>query len=196
MPTIGHLAVGLLGARVGKRPPRVSLWVWAAILVAVSFAPDLDVLGLRLGIPYEAPFGHRGAFHSPVFAALCGIVVGGLVWAARGPAVLVAVTVAVVMASHGVLDAFTDGGKGLALLWPLSDDRFFAPWRPIPVAPLGLGMLSRRGAAVVLQEMLLFLPLLVVALWPWRFGAGKERAVQRGYLDSSVKRKVSSGPSS
>jgi hypothetical protein len=31
---------------------------------ALSLAPDLDVIAFRFGIPYAAPFGHRGAAHS------------------------------------------------------------------------------------------------------------------------------------
>ena len=35
---------------------------------ALSLAPDLDVIAFRLGIPYSAPFGHRGAAHSILVA--------------------------------------------------------------------------------------------------------------------------------
>lgn len=93
--------------------------------------PDLDVIAFHFGIPYSAPFGHRGATHS-------------------------------------LLDALTDGGLGVALLWPFSNERFFAPWRPIPVAPIGAGMLSSRGLHVLLIEGLWSLPLLVFAFWPPR----------------------------
>jgi inner membrane protein len=73
-----------------------------------------------------------------------------------------------VAASHPLLDAVTDGGLGVALLWPFSNERFFAPWRPLPVAPIGARMLSPRGLHVVLVEMLWSWPLLVWALWPRR----------------------------
>jgi inner membrane protein len=79
-----------------------------------------------------------------------------------------------VTASHGLLDTLTDGGLGIALLWPWSNHRFFAPWRPIPVAPIGKAMLSARGAEVLLTQAVLFLPLFVVGLWPRRDG-GQER---------------------
>lgn len=71
-----------------------------------------------------------------------------------------------VMASHGVLDAFTDGGLGIAFLWPFDDTRFFAFFRPIPVAPIGAAFLGERGLGVLLAETLLFAPLLAYALWP------------------------------
>ena len=31
------------------------------------------------------------------------------------------------VASHGALDAFTNGGSGIEFLWPFSDERYFAP---------------------------------------------------------------------
>ncbi|NIM12838.1 MAG: hypothetical protein GTO45_29905 [Candidatus Aminicenantes bacterium] len=41
-------------------------------------------------------------------------------------------------ASHGVLDAFTNGGLGIALLSPFDTTRHFSPWQPIEVAPIGI----------------------------------------------------------
>ena len=35
---------------------------------ALSLAPDLDVIAFRFGIPYSAPFGHRGAAQSILVA--------------------------------------------------------------------------------------------------------------------------------
>lgn len=168
MPGIGHLAVGLAAARVTAPPAGVARWQWALALVAASFAPDVDVVAFSLGIPYGAPLGHRGATHSLAFAALSGCV---LALAARSiglPGRTIVLWATVVMASHGVLDAFTDGGRGVALLWPFSDERYFAPWRPIPVSPLGRGVLSSRGLQVMLHESVLFLPLFAIAAWPGR----------------------------
>jgi inner membrane protein len=54
------------------------------------------------------------------------------------------------------------------LLWPFTNARYFARWRPIPVAPIGEGMLSSRGGRVVLTELLQFGPVLLWALWPRR----------------------------
>jgi inner membrane protein len=70
--------------------------------------------------------------------------------------------------SHGLLDALTDGGLGAALLWPFSNARLFAPVRPLPVAPIGTGMLSSRGLYVVVVEFIAFLPCWAYALWPRR----------------------------
>lgn len=58
------------------------------------------------------------------------------------------------MASHGVLDVFTDGGMGEVLLWPWSNERFLAPVRMIGAASLSISrFLSARGASVLLSEL-------------------------------------------
>jgi inner membrane protein len=70
-----------------------------------------------------------------------------------------------VTASHGFLDAFTDGGLGIAFLAPFDDTRYFFPWRPIEVAPLGLTrMFTLDGWSVIRSELLwVWLPVAVLA---------------------------------
>ena len=68
------------------------------------------------------------------------------------------------MASHALLDTLTDGGLGCALFWPFDLTRYFAPWTPLPVSPIGLGYLSPYGLYVAAVEMVLFAPLLGYAL--------------------------------
>lgn len=127
----------------------------AAAGVVASMLPDLDVVAFRFGVSYASDFGHRGFSHSLSFAlavAILGALAAPLLranrWRAFGFLFLAA-------ASHGVLDAFTNGGLGVALLWPFSGERWFAPWRPIEVSPIGLSrFLSDRGLAVLGSELL------------------------------------------
>lgn len=161
MASILHVAVGLAAGRLHAGRPRL---LPALAFSALSMLPDADVVMFRLGFAYSHPLGHRGASHSVAFAAACGLVAlavsrgawrtAGLVW--------------LVVLSHPLLDALTSGGLGVGLLWPLSPERFFAPWRPIPVAPIGWGFLSARGLEVALAELLPSLPLVLYALWPSR----------------------------
>jgi inner membrane protein len=166
MPSIGHVAVGLVAARLEPKPPAIGTNVWRLGLVALSALPDLDVIAFALGIPYGAPWGHRGAAHSLAVAGLCGLTcaAGARMWGAG--AVRMGIVGGLVMASHGLLDTMTDGGLGIALLWPWSNHRFFAPWRTIPVAPIGAALFSVRGVEVMLTEAALFLPVFIVGLWP------------------------------
>jgi inner membrane protein len=176
MPSIGHLAVGLAAARVTRRPDGPSPWAWSFLLIVLSFLPDADVIAFRLGIPYGAPYGHRGAFHSPAFAAIFGLGLAVAATARRAPPLFLALVGTVVMASHGLLDTLTDGGKGIALLWPFTNERFFAPWRPIPVAPIGPRILSAAGLKLMAWEAMLFLPFFIVGLWPRRPEAAAQRS--------------------
>jgi inner membrane protein len=79
-----------------------------------------------------------------------------------------ALGVALVLASHGLLDTLTDGGLGVALLWPFTTRRWFAPWRPLPVAPIGARLFAPVGLHVLLVELVCFAPLFAWALWPRR----------------------------
>ena len=164
MASVGHLAVGLAAARLWRPPARISPGLWASGLGVASLLPDLDLIGFAAGVPYAAPFGHRGALHSLIFAALCGLVVGLVSAWCRSEGSRVGLIFAIVTGSHGFLDSLTTGGLGIALLWPFSDQRFFAPWRFIPVAPLGPRLLAPAGLELMLKEAVLFLPLFVGAV--------------------------------
>lgn len=170
MASIGHVAVGLAAARLFINRPRggAELPVAMAAFTALSLLPDADVVAFSLGIPYSAPFGHRGASHSFVAAAAVGVL-AGLAARPLGYGFLrAAVFSAAAVASHGLLDALTDGGLGIALLWPFSNERFFAPWRPIPVAPIGMAFFSEWGMRVAVAELVYSLPLAIYAFWPRR----------------------------
>jgi inner membrane protein len=163
MASVGHVVVGAWGARMV--PLSAVRWRDVAVLASLSLLPDLDVVAFALGIPYAAPFGHRGASHSLAAALLVGLAAALLARGYRARAVRTGVVVALVVASHGLLDALTDGGLGAALLWPFSNERFFAPWRPLPVAPIGARFWSARGLAVVWVELLWFAPLAAWTAW-------------------------------
>jgi inner membrane protein len=97
-----------------------------------------------------------------------GVLLWGIGLVCRRPVGALAVTGGLVVASHGLLDTFTEGGRGIALLWPFTLERYFAPWRPVPVAPIGTAILSTDGLILMAREAVLFLPLWVIAVWPRR----------------------------
>lgn len=177
MATLGHLAVGMAAARWEAARPRPLLGSLGASMVlwsGLSLAPDADVIGFRLGVAYADEWGHRGATHSVVFGLAAGLAVALAARAAGRPLLRTWLLGAAVVASHGLLDALTDGGLGAALLWPLSQERYFAPVTPLPVAPIGRAIVSARGFGVMLHELLWFTPLWLYALWPRVSGrAGK-----------------------
>jgi inner membrane protein len=170
MASIGHVLVGAAASKAYRTGQRTT-WspVAAAVLwSALSLLPDVDVVGFKLGIRYADEWGHRGATHSIAFALAVAAVVGLIARALRLPAWRTTLVAALVVASHPLLDTMTDGGLGCALLWPLSNQRFFAPWRPIPVAPIGPAFLSLRGLRIAVTEVVAMSPFLIYALWPRR----------------------------
>ncbi len=170
MASIGHIAVGMAAARLyhpGRRDTPAlarSLLAWSAL----SMLPNLDVIGFRFGVKYGDPWGHRGATHSVAFALAVALALGMIATLFHRNFTRTTVVAAVVVASHPVLDTLTNGGLGCALWWPFDTQRYFAPWNPIPVAPIGGRFFSSVGLTVALTELLLFSPLLLFAVWPRR----------------------------
>jgi len=163
MPTIfTHVAVPLaLGIALGRE--RLSSRLIAAGALA-SILPDFDSIAFKLGIAYADAFGHRGASHSLSFALAIGLIGACFAPALRTTRWRAAVFLAFCTASHPLLDAFTDGGLGVALLWPWTEARLFAPWRPIAVSPIGIGFFSARGLDVLWSELIwIWLPAMAAA---------------------------------
>ena len=167
MPTVmSHAVVALALAPAFRRagwPPRV--W-WAGALCAM--APDTDVLSFSLGVPLASMLGHRGLTHSLPFAAALAWVVARLL-VPSGTRTRLWLYLFVATASHGVLDAMTDGGIGIAFFAPFDAERYYLPWQPIAVSPIGLPrFLTARGAAVLASEARwVWLPSLLVAAVAW-----------------------------
>lgn len=165
-------ALALIPAFSRSGPP-LRLWVVGVLCAA---APDLDVLAFPFGIPYEHPLGHRGLSHSIPFAAISAAAVAWI--AARSLWRRAWLYLFLSTASHGVLDAFTNGGRGVALFSPLDQTRYFFPFRPIEVSPLSVeAFVSERGLAILGNELLwVWLPsalLGAVLVWWSRARAGR-----------------------
>jgi inner membrane protein len=156
---------------------------WLVLLCGgLGMAPDLDLL-LWGRVPYAAFLGHRGFFHSPFFALLVATALALLVRAVdRSPGRLAAVATGLAMwlamSSHAVLDAMTDGGLGVMLLYPFSQGRFFLPWRPIVVAPIGLHALTLGRVAQILRSETPFILAALVLAFALRAWLARGRAAR------------------
>ena len=158
MPSsFSHAAAGLaLGSAFRPTVAPVRFWLLVGLCAVL---PDIDWLGRPFGIPYDHLLGHRGVTHSVCFAALLGAAV---TWTAfRTPEfagvrgrLWVCFTLATV--SHGVLDALTTYGQGVAFAAPFTTERFSFPWHPIgaigPHTPRRF--VDQQIVAVVLNELL------------------------------------------
>jgi len=113
-----------------------------ALLLGVVCAvlPDADVVGFGYGIQYGDLWGHRGLTHSFPFAALVSALLVALWYRRESGAVRAGMGLYFFLcaASHGVLDAMTDGGLGVAFFSPFDRTRYFFPIRPVVVSPIGI----------------------------------------------------------
>jgi inner membrane protein len=153
---ITHFIVGASVAlpALESRAIRTVLSSWAIPVSAglLAVAPDVDTFVMRaLGIPFRGFFGHRGFFHSPFFLILFCVVLAGIV--ARRAWFWLAVMWSVSAVTHPLLDALTDGGSGVMLLFPFSDTRLFLPWRPIHVSPLEISRFFDKAGYILWSEL-------------------------------------------
>lgn len=166
MPSLlSHPAVPFaIVSAVGTRIVSLRLFLAAAVFAVL---PDADVIGFRFGISYDHLLGHRGFFHSPVFACVASLL-GALAYRPLRSTYRTAFVVLFVSTlMHGILDAATNGGLGVAFWSPFSNERFFFPWQPIAVSPFGLKrFLGTRGLVVIGSELLwVWLPSLSIGFF-------------------------------
>ena len=169
MPTIFTHALIPIAAGVALGRTRIAPHLVLAGMAA-AMLPDADVAMFKLGIDYAHAFGHRGASHSLVFALACGLRAACSARILKAPPFTALLFVALSVASHPLLDMLTDGGLGVALFWPWSDTRHFAPWRVIDVSPFANRFFSARGVEVLLSELRwVWMPTLsLAAMAAWR----------------------------
>jgi len=172
MPSVfSHAASGLaIGTAFWQPQVPARFWVAGALVAAL---PDLDSIGFHFGVSYGDTMGHRGLTHSLFFAAALAAVAVAIVFpSGAGPISRTQLWLYLFLAtaSHGVLDALTNGGLGVAFFAPFDNTRYFFPVTPIQVSPIGVrSFFTERGLRVVASELVwVWLPSLFFAaavLW-------------------------------
>lgn len=166
-----HAFVAVAAGKIrGPDPMPARFWITS---IALSILPDLDSIGFAFGIRYEDFLGHRGFSHSIVFSMLAGAAALPLF---EGRSWRLWLYFTLVTTSHGVLDAMTDGGLGIAFFAPFDNTRYFLPWRPLAVSPIGiLSFFSSWGLEVLASEVaFVWAPVALLAL-AWRVGRARLR---------------------
>jgi inner membrane protein len=152
------ILAGALGSVILPRPSAARVWIIGA---ACSIIPDVDVVGFWWGVPYGHMFGHRGITHSLLFAAALSLIVLAVMFRSEGwHAVRLRLFwyFFLATASHGVLDALTDGGLGVAFFAPFDNQRLFFPFHPVAVSPLSIAsFFTSDGLRILASE----------AVWIW-----------------------------
>lgn len=160
-----HAFVALtLGKALPHRAMKRPLLLTGAIC---SIVPDLDVIGFAFGIQYGDLWGHRGMTHSLFFAGLLSAVLVALGYRQESSATKAGIGLYLFLctASHGVLDALTDGGLGIAFFSPFDPTRYFFPFRPVAVSPIGIGNFFSTDALRILVSEIQWIWFPALAAW-------------------------------
>jgi inner membrane protein len=153
MPSIFTHALVPIASSVGLGRLVSTRLMWFSIVCCML--PDLDALAFQFGIPYASPWGHRGFTHSITFAVILALFATLLSPALKSKAWIVGLVVFISTISHPLLDMLTNGGLGVALYWPISNERVFFAFRPIAVSPIGVtNFFTERGWQVIQSELL------------------------------------------
>ncbi len=183
MATAFSHAVAALSLGTWFRRSGIPTRVWIAAVVC-SLIPDVDVIGFRFGIRYSDFWGHRGFTHSLLFAA----VIAGAATAVVSRREIAGIRrlpllayLFLATASHGLLDAMTNGGLGVAFFSPFDNGRYFLPWRPIQVSPVSVGrFFTPRAWAILASEFLwIWIPAGLVAILGFTVGRAKAGMTER-----------------
>jgi len=147
----GHALTAIaIGNGFISKKKQLKFWL-LGIFCAVF--PDADVISFKLGIPYASFWGHRGFTHSVFFALLLGFIVTFLFYRNKKWGWYFTFFFLATL-SHSLLDALTNGGLGVAFFSPFENSRYFFPWRPIQVSPIGVeNFFSQRGLRVIKSEL-------------------------------------------
>ncbi|HKP71274.1 MAG TPA: metal-dependent hydrolase [Pyrinomonadaceae bacterium] len=191
MPTIfSHAFFGIaIGSSFSPARSRIRFLILTALC---TILPDFDVVGFAFGINYASVLGHRGITHSIAFAFLVGWLVAMVCFRhTEVPRWKLGLYFTAATLSHPFLDMFTNGGLGVALLAPFSNERFFSPWRPIQVSPIGAGFFSERGIGVALSELVwIWLPSIIVGAVVWLALRRCNQTVEVASLSGSSKEEL------
>ena len=165
----GHAVTSIaLGKAYSAEKESLNFWLLA---VYCSVLPDGDVIAFYFDVPYGHLLGHRGLSHSILFAAFLGVLVAYFFFRHVGRFTprwwRYALFFFLVTLSHAISDALSNGGLGVAFFSPFSNQRYFFPWRPLEVSPIGglTYFFSSEGWRVIRSEFIwIWLPSILLVL--------------------------------
>lgn len=169
LPTfVTHAFVGI-STKYSFFPSKVPAG-FLTVSVLISIIADFDVICFGLDIPYASFWGHRGFFHSPFFSVIFSFILLLIFFPSikrfSKKWLIFFLYFSLLGASHSFLDSMTNGGLGIALLSPFTNERYFLPWTPIQVSPISIqGFFKYGGLKVIKSEFFyVWLPLIVLLI--------------------------------
>ncbi len=162
--TTTHALVPLAGAVAFTR--RSMPWRLVLVAMVAAAAPDLDAFVYPLWhLPTSSVYSHRGISHALFVALVAGLVAARWHKPLKVGPLVAGLGVGAAMASHGLLDMMTDYGQPVAYFWPLTSERYFAPWRPIHSGALEWGHWTAQLPPRLFSELLqVVVPMFAIAI--------------------------------
>jgi inner membrane protein len=145
-------------------------WKFWLLGIFCAAIPDADAIGFWYGVPYESFWGHRGFTHSFFFAAILAFMVNFVFYRKEKLFSkswwMLWLFFFLSAGSHPILDAMTSGGEGVAFFPPFNNERYFFPFRPVTVSPIGVAkFFSTWGWKVIKSEFVwIWIPSALVIL--------------------------------
>jgi inner membrane protein len=148
-------------------PRHVPRHFWS-LSIACSAIADVDLIGFLSGVPHDHFFGHRGFFHSLLFGLVVSIAATRFMFSrakkVSGGWVPYLAFFFLLSASHGLLDALSNGSVGVALLSPFDTTRYFFPWQPISMIRMRVFLRTWSFAAIRSELLWVWLPSLLIII--------------------------------
>ncbi len=153
---ISHAAAGA-ALSFAFAPDSAPARTWP-VAIAAAVLPDVDSLLYYFRVSYYPTLSHRGFIHSPFLGLVMSFLLMLLLFREEalfsGRWFRYFFVFFLAWASHGFLDALTNGGRGVAFLSPFSSKRYFFPWTPIQVSPMRIkSFFTPRGWSVFKNEL-------------------------------------------
>lgn len=153
MATIfSHAIVGFTIAKLTTQPKTFARLPYIAAVCAML--PDADVLAFNFGIEYQSMWGHRGFSHSILFAVIVAVIYYLIFFRSKAQPITNSIIIFAAILSHGLIDALTNGGLGVGFAIPFSSERYFFPYNPVLVSPIGARFFSHYGWQVLQSEFI------------------------------------------
>ena len=165
MPSlVGHV-MSVSGIFVLKKDISIISKKLIFFVVLCTILPDIDMIGYKIGVPYDSFFGHRGFTHSLLFAFLIALSITIIFFKKETKKSITIFTIFFFsMVLHDLLDMLTTGGLGIMLFTPFYNERLFFPIRFIEVSAINGNILIYWFKNVLLNEIIfLLLPSLIIA---------------------------------
>ena len=172
---VAALAIGKIGksSALPAKPITDGLKFWLLAMFC-AVIPDIDAIGFWTGVPYDSMWGHRGFTHSFFFAGVLSLAV--VFFCYRSEKIFsrnwwwLFLIFFVTTASHPLLDAMTNGGRGVALFAPFKAmSATFFSFRPIRVSPISITrFFTERGWVVLQSEFIwVWIPSFIAGIRRW-----------------------------